>query len=242
MTEKARRKQFLNDFCKSLGVDRADSRRGQASKIYIEFGETQCRDWLARSNHSYRTWVSLVNKEKWARVAERKVVSKSVSRSGPKRRSLTTTRAQKPGLKSAIRRKRQPHDTRIPEEVKRETNLERHKAMVRRGQKKSLARAEKDRLKYGIRKDSSGRPRVGEGRRRRAHEKAIRSARIAAKTQFRDNVTPTVVRRNPEAELAECRRRLHDELSKGSRASQFLLAGLRARIAELSAETGTPKL
>ncbi len=43
-------------------------------------------------------------------------------------------------------------------------------------------------------------------------------------------------------EQCRVRQQLKDELSKGGRASQFLLAGLRERIAELSAETGTPKM
>ena len=73
-------------------------------------------------------------------------------------------------------------------------------------------------------------------RRSKAEEARLEKARHTEK------VTPTVVPREPQCELVKLREQLEDELSKGSRANHFLLAGLRERIAELSAETGTPKI
>ena len=73
-------------------------------------------------------------------------------------------------------------------------------------------------------------------RKSKAREKEL------AELRYRDNVSPTVVHRDSQTELKRLRNQLEEELAKDDRASQFLLAGLRARIAELSAETGTPKM
>ncbi|MDE2750165.1 MAG: hypothetical protein OXI34_14500 [Chloroflexota bacterium] len=80
--------------------------------------------------------------------------------------------------------------------------------------------------------------------RRKAAEKAKRNSReeVLAKSRFRKKIAPTVVPKNPQTELTEIRQQLKDELSKGRSARKFVLASLRERIAELSAETGTPKI
>lgn len=241
MTEKTRRKQFLNDFCEAFGIGRADSRRSQAGNIYIEFGEERCRAWLTRSNHKFRTWNSLVNRAKWEKVVKGDADSKSASLTRAIGPTQARSKKRTSRLKSKIRKNRQPHVARISEEEERQANLSRHKAMVMRGQSKARKRAEKDRNRDRTKKDSGGKPRVGEGRRRRAHERALRTASMSAKNRYKD-FTPTAAPKDARIELAKVREQLQDELSRCHAARRYILASLRARISELSAEADSPTI
>lgn len=237
---KKQRRAFLDDFCESFGISRADSRRSHAGKIYIEFGEQRCRTWLASSNHKFRTWSSMVNKAKWEKVVNTAASKKSAYGSQAKRPLRSGSKKKTRKRTSKSRRMSKPFVGTSADEDYQKRNAVRHEAIVRRGQIKSQVLD-----KTGTKKTkhtSKGKARVGEGKRRRAHNRALANARNSAKSRVGPNVTPTVLRRDPYAELVELRTQLADELSKGGHASQFLLAGLRARIAELSAETGTPKM
>lgn len=242
MTEKLRRKQFLNDFCKAFGMDRADSRRSQAGKIYIEFGEEHCRAWLKKSNHSYRSWVSLVQ--------------------SAKRKQLASGEA---ATKSTIRKSRQPQRPRIPEDVKRQTNLARHKALVERGQRKSAARerrvveqtahntgakqinASSDGtvLPQAKKRKKSKRKRRSESRQRAAARQAAALKQISRFSKPRrgsDIVNASIRDSDPKSELAILLKQLDKVENQGDRASEFKQNSLKERIALLEAEIKSPKL
>ena len=102
----------------------------------------------------------------------------------------------------------------------------------RRAEKKWINRPKKRKKKSRLASRISRREEV----KRNAREGELEEFR------YRENVTPTTISRDPHAGLVEVRQQLEDELSKGSRASQFILAGLRERISELLAETNTPKI
>ncbi|MDE2637634.1 MAG: hypothetical protein OXI30_14830, partial [Chloroflexota bacterium] len=150
------------------------------------------------------------------------------------------SRAKAIGRKANRGKKSQRNRARaIPSEASRKASVVRHAAMVKRGERKSKARTKKE--MHGL-KTPRGTPRPGERKKLRARDRALRNARMSAQTRFPDMVKPTVIQRDSAGELLKLRQQLQDELSKGGRANQFLVAGLRARIAELSAETGTPKI
>lgn len=90
-TTKARRKRFLNDLCKSLGIyDRRDVRRSLAAQAYISFGEQQCRAWLDEADGDYRKWEHLVQKgqgrteSSGGEISGRKLKAKKTSKSARK--------------------------------------------------------------------------------------------------------------------------------------------------------------
>jgi len=81
--------------------------------------------------------------------------------------------------------------------------------------------------------------------RRKAAEVAKKNSReeVLAKSRYRGTGTPTVIRRDdPRTELAKVRQQLQDELSKGREARKYIIASLRERISELSAEADTPTI
>lgn len=240
VSSKKQRRAFLDDFCESFGIRHADRRRSQAGKIYIEFGEERCRAWLATSNNNFRTWSSLVNKAKWEKVVSTAEATKSAFGSQAKRPLRYKSKKKTRGRTSKSRRVSEPFVGTSANVEYQKSNEVRHKAMVRRGLIKSQGQVKT--WTKQTEHTSKGKARVGEGKRRRAHNRALANTRKSAKGRIRNSVTPTVVPRDPHAELVKLRRQLDDELAKGGRANQFLLAGLRSRISELSAETGTPKL
>ena len=81
MTEKRKRKAFLNDFSAALGIsDLTDRRRNDAALVFIAFGEEKCRDWLAQASGDHVVWEKLANIREARKLASRKSKENGMSR------------------------------------------------------------------------------------------------------------------------------------------------------------------
>ena len=94
---KKRRRQFLDDFSTSFGIDNRVKRQSKAAIAYDAFGEKQCRIWLKIADGSYRKWEQLVKistkrtKKKHERSAKQKAKARRSNKQ--KRKAETRQRA-----------------------------------------------------------------------------------------------------------------------------------------------------
>ena len=219
---KKKRIAFLDDFCEAFGIPKADSRRSIASQIYIVYGEEACRDWLERSNKDLRIWNSLVGGAKRKSAAGSVVSSMSKSRSLGNRQHQTGTKTLTRRKRSKFRRKFQPFVGTAKNLDYQRSNSDRHKALVKRVQRRASTRQNRpDRHPWRV-TDASG-------------------ASSSSKPVIPD-VTPTMRNLDPAAELAILRRRLEDAESRTGAGSEFIRESLKEQIALLKGELKFPKM
>ena len=73
MSSKTQRRLFLDDLCRTFGIDRTDGRRSEAAMAHRAFGEEQCRAWLAQADGDYRKWKNLADIKRAPKLARLKV-------------------------------------------------------------------------------------------------------------------------------------------------------------------------
>lgn len=241
MNSKARRRKFLDVLCASLGItNSADSRRGEAAQAYIDFGEEQCLAWLAKARGDIRIWEELAGIKQARTLAQAKTKKKDKIKASQRRKAEHLNAIRNVAF---LKRRRDPF---FEEMCVRLGIVDRADwrrdfvalAIVTHGRRKCsewLEESGDDFAKWEGRVDIKELPKILKTRKNNSESEL-------AKSRHRDEVTASVLHNDPKAELTELRQQLEDELSKGGNTSQFLLAGIRERIAELSAETGTPNM
>ena len=84
------RKAFLNDFCTQLGIEKTDAKRSDAALVFIAYGETQSRRWLAQAVGDYANWERLVARRMVSRSAMRKKASSAKKRNTSRLKASAT--------------------------------------------------------------------------------------------------------------------------------------------------------
>ena len=241
MDSKARRRKFLDILCASLGIENpADSRRGDAAQAYIDFGEEQCLEWLLKARGDIRVWEELAGIKQARALAQAKAQEKD-NRKASQRKNAEHRNAIR--NVAFLKRRRDPYFEELCLRLGIVDRADWRRdfvalAIVTHGRRKCSEWLEKSGDDFGKWEglvDIKELPAIIRTRKSNSESEL-------AKSRHRERVTASVLHNDSIAELTELRHQLKDELSKGTKASQFLLAGLRARIAELSAETGTPKV
>lgn len=228
---KARRIKFLDIACASLGiVNPSDSRRGDVAQAYIDFGEEQCLAWLLKARGDISKWEELAGTKQ----ARKPVQAETKAR----RNRFLIEFCEAFGIhdRRDVRRSQAAQAFTMYGENRCREWLEQARGQYSRWE---ASLAEGKRVRKAARRSATLKAR------RKAAEEAKKNSReeVLAKSRYRDTGTPTVIRRDdPRTELAKVRQQLQDELSKGRGARKYILASLRERISELSAEADTPTI
>ena len=231
----------MDVLCASLGIENpSDSRRAEAAQACIDYGEEQCIAWLSKARGDIRIWEELAGIKQARALAKAKAQKKDTKKArqgkNGKHRNVVSNVA-------FLKRRRDPfyEEMCVRLGIVDQADWRRDfvaLAIVTHGRRKCSEWLEKSGDDFGKWEglvDIKELPAIIRTRKNNSESEL-------AKSRHRERVTASVLHNDSIAELTELRQQLEDELSKGGRASQFLLAGLRARIAELSAETGTPKV
>ena len=241
MSSKARRRKFLDVLCASLGIENpADTRRGDAAQAYIDYGEEQCLAWLSEARGDIRIWEELVGIKQTRMFAQAKAKKKDERKA---RQRINAEHLNAIRNVAFLKRRRDPffEELCLRLGIVNQTDWRRDfvaLAIVTHGRVKCsewLEESDDDFAKWEGLVDIIELPAIIKTRKKNSENELVKS-------RYREEVTASVSRNDPKGELKTLRKQLEDELSKGGRANQYLLAGLRARIAELSAESGTPTI
>lgn len=93
MSEKKRRKLFLQEFSAALKLSNPnDPRRSDAAIVFIAFGEKQSRAWLSQAGGDYGTWEKLLDIKKARKLASKKTAN---TRKATRRTRTRNTRKAK---------------------------------------------------------------------------------------------------------------------------------------------------